>query len=192
MMPGCGRLLILCCTAGWLGGCGTDHPENSPPPPMRGVNAAPSRPSSPMTLPAAIASFCAAPAPTGMPLMSAGVDTDIPTTRLLYVTDSRFHEALRCIVTSEEQWNTLWSFYGNREEPPKVDFTTHAVLFASMGEQPTSSHYIRIERVQAVGDTTYAQVRLLFPEEDQVGQALTQPAVAVLVPRDLGRVVFLE
>lgn len=124
--------------------------------------------------------------------MSTTVGTNIPTTRLLYVIDSPFFDALRCTVATQEQWQALWSAYGNPEQAPKVDFATHAVLFAAMGEQPSVDHYIHIHRIYRVGDTTYAQVRLLYPQGDEVGAAMTQPATAVLVPRGLGRAVFVE
>ncbi len=145
-----------------------------------------------MTLPAAIASFCTSPAPAEAPRGAVDAGTDIPTTSLLYDVNSPFLQALRCTMTTEAQWNALWSTYGRREEAPKVDFAAHTVLFASMGEHPSTEHSIRIERVLRLGDTTHAQVRLSYPQSESVGAAMTEPVAAVLVPRDVGRVVFVE
>ena len=65
-----------------------------------------------------------------------------------------------------------------------VDFRDQSMIVLALGEQPTTGWAARITGVQRAGNAIYVQGTAYSPgENDVVGQSLTYPVAAVIVPK---------
>lgn len=106
-------------------------------------------------------------------------------------------ERLRLVIRDGEAWDALWEELAGRIAPrpeaPAVDFTTHMVVAAAMGQQTSGGYAISVEAVAERGDTLYALVQETTPGAGCLtATVLTAPAAAVVVPRHDGPVAFVE
>jgi len=110
---------------------------------------------------------------------------------------SAIHERTRRVIGDEEAWSAFWDeFMGPvepRPDPPAIDFSTHMVIAATMGQRNSGGYSISVEQVAEKDGTLYAAVREVTPGVLCVTtDALTAPAVAVTVPRNSGTVAFVD
>ena len=108
---------------------------------------------------------------------------------------SAFTTRQRIVVRDANTWARLWegklSGAGPSSLPP-VDFSTHEVLVAAMGTRPHGGFVIRIERVADTPTQRWVEVHEVTPGNCGTGQAVTSPAIAVVVPRSDKPVTFVE
>lgn len=65
-----------------------------------------------------------------------------------------------------------------------VDFANQSMIVLALGEQPTTGWAAHINGAQHIGGQLYVQGTAQGPGEDEaVGQALTYPVAAVIVPK---------
>ena len=68
---------------------------------------------------------------------------------------------------------------------PKVDFSTHFVVFLTYGEKPSSGYFIQVRSVLKREDTVVIKTLLKEPSQNSYqAQAVTYPYLFVSVPRD--------
>jgi hypothetical protein len=68
---------------------------------------------------------------------------------------------------------------------PKVDFSTHFVVFLTYGEQPSAGYFIQVRSVVKRENTVVIKTLLKEPPQDSYqAQAVTHPYVFVVVPRN--------
>jgi hypothetical protein len=68
---------------------------------------------------------------------------------------------------------------------PKVDFSTHFVVFLTYGEQPSAGYFIQVRSVVKRDDTVVIRTLLKEPPQDSYqAQAVTHPFMFVAVPRN--------
>ncbi len=108
------------------------------------------------------------------------------------ITDRR-----RLVIEDPEAWSQFWaelqSMVVPKPDPPAVDFSTHVVVAATMGQRATGGYSIRIDRVSRLGATTEVVVVETAPGVACLTtQALTAPATAITVARPVGDVEFVE
>lgn len=108
-----------------------------------------------------------------------------------------FEESRREVVTDAGRWREVWRTAHQGREPappvPEVDFATHSVLLAAMGQRTTGGYEIAIPEVRGAQEGLVATVVAVSPGEGcMVTQALTAPATAVRVPAADDDVTFEE
>jgi len=106
-------------------------------------------------------------------------------------------ERQRLVIRDAAAWAAFWDEFAARVEPrpdpPAVDFTTHMVIAATMGQKTSGGHSISVEEVAEKDGTMYARVLETSPGVSCVNiTVMTAPAVAVVVPRHDGTVAFVE
>ena len=103
----------------------------------------------------------------------------------------------RLLIEDREAWFRFWAELQAKvtpvPEPPAVDFSTHVVIGATMGERATGGYSIRIDDISRAGERTRVVVVETAPGPTcATTQALTAPATAVTVSRPAGTVEFVE
>lgn len=106
-------------------------------------------------------------------------------------------ERRRLVMRDAAAWAAFWDEFSARIEPqpdpPAVDFTTHMVIAATMGQKTSGGYTISVEEVAEKDGTMYALVKETSPGATCVNiTVMTAPAVAVTVPRHEGTVAFVE
>jgi len=114
---------------------------------------------------------------------------------LLHQYTSGLRAASRSVVTDPVSWATVWERIHSPALPqprrPAVDFSSDAVLVASLGERVTGGFDIRVDSVLSSGGWTAVYVTTSSPGHGcQVPQEVTQPVQAVRLPRPRGAVYF--
>ncbi len=108
------------------------------------------------------------------------------------ITDRR-----RLVIDEPEEWVDFWAELNANIAPtpdaPAMDFDSHVVIAATMGQKPTGGYAIRIEEVSRTGEDLRVVVVETSPGAGCITtQALTAPATAVTVARPVGDVEFVE
>ena len=103
----------------------------------------------------------------------------------------------RLVIGDETAWNEFWDQFADLvqplPDPPPVDFTTHLVIAATMGQRTSGGYTISVEEVAEKDGTIYAAVQETSPGAMCMNiTVMTAPAVAVTVPRHDGPVAFVE
>jgi hypothetical protein len=103
----------------------------------------------------------------------------------------------REIIRSSADWSAAWdeltAVTSESEPAPVIDSGAHVVVLAAMGSRRTGGYDVDVVSVAVDDATLYVTVRETSPAFDcLVTQALTSPAVAVLVPRTRGEAAFSE
>ena len=103
----------------------------------------------------------------------------------------------RLVIGDETAWNEFWDQFTGlvqpRPDPPSIDFATHMVIAATMGQRTSGGYLISVEEVAEKDGIMYAAVQETSPGAMCVNiTVMTAPAVAVVVPRHEGTVAFVE
>ncbi len=106
-------------------------------------------------------------------------------------------ERRRLVIRDTAAWTAFWDEFAAavepRPDPPSVNFTTHMVIAATMGQRTSGGYLISVEEVAEKDGTLYARVLETSPGVSCVNiTVMTAPAVAVVVPRHEGTVAFVE
>ena len=156
-------------------------------------------------LPALFAVVTACNAPVG----STPVVTEIPSgavnvawsnagaVRVGHAYYSGFRQSARVVVDNDSEWRTLWSTYtanlGSPPPLPAIDFTSHEVIVAALGERNSGGYDIAISRIAATSDYLYVELTSTRPgSRCGTTAALTQPVDMVRIPREHPPVMFIE
>ena len=103
----------------------------------------------------------------------------------------------RLVIREEAAWTSFWDeFVGAivpKPDAPAVDFSTHMVIAATMGQKTSGGYAISVEEVAEKDGTLYAAVQETTPGALCTNIAvMTAPAVAVTVSRHEGSVAFVD
>jgi len=103
----------------------------------------------------------------------------------------------RLVIEDQDAWLQFWAelqaMVTPVPEPPAVDFSTHVVIAATMGQRATGGYSIRIDDISRAGERTRVIVVETAPGPTCLTtQAFTAPATAVTVSRPAGTVEFVE
>lgn len=103
----------------------------------------------------------------------------------------------RIVIRDAETWMVFWAEFVARVEPrpdpPSVDFSTQMVIAATMGQRTSGGYTISVEEVAEKDGTLYAAVQEVMPGVQCITtDVMTAPAVAVMVPRHVGTVAFVD
>ena len=103
----------------------------------------------------------------------------------------------RLVISDENAWNEFWDQFTGlvrpQPDPPPIDFSTHMVIAATMGQRTSGGYVISVEEVAEKDGTLYVAVQETSPGAMCMTTAvMTAPAVAVIVPRHGGLVAFVE
>ena len=114
------------------------------------------------------------------------------TTQISAIVDRR-----RLVIRDASAWEAFWDDLAARIEPwpdpPAIDFATHMVIAATMGQRTSGGFVISVEEVAEKDGTLYAKVQEVTPGVLCITtDVITAPAVAVLVPRHSGPVAFVD
>ncbi len=106
-------------------------------------------------------------------------------------------ERMRVVIRDENSWDDFWNEFVSLVEPrpiaPAIDFSTHMVIAATMGQQTSGGYTISVEEVAEKDGTLYAAVQEVTPGALCITtDVITAPAVAVTVPRHDGPVAVVE
>lgn len=108
--------------------------------------------------------------------------SEVPMREIVRGQNSQQRAPLYELVTTPERLNQLWRLTGTSTRP-SIDFATHAVVAAFMGEQPTGGYAVIVERAVRDGDTLVVGLALYEPGPGCMAtQALTRPFQLVAVP----------
>ena len=158
------------------------------------------------TLAAIVVAACRAPAVTEVEARSTGgsvrpvgslatpaFDSAVAAFRYYSGVDRR----TRVVVRSPAEWAALWAEITRGVSPvpplPAVDFAERMVLVAAMGTRTSGGYAIGVESVDSAGGGLRATVVERSPGAHCfTTAALTQPLVAVVVPRAVGQVAWVE
>lgn len=109
---------------------------------------------------------------------------------------SGYDERARRVIRDRDTWIRVWlrvTTSASSRPVPQVNFDQHVIIFAAMGTKPSTGYAIEITELYRRGPDIYAVVRERSPGRGcLVGQAITAPVTAALVPRTSGRVHFVE
>lgn len=123
-------------------------------------------------------------------------DTTRLSTRTVYRDQaSGIEDSRRLVIRSDSEWEAFWSeAHANRTSPepaPEIDFDRSMVVAATLGQRSTGGYSIDIDDVYAIDGATLVEVVETSPGEGcLVTQALTAPAVAVVVDRRAGEATW--
>jgi hypothetical protein len=106
-------------------------------------------------------------------------------------------ERKRSVIRDQSAWDALWRQASADHLParptPSVDFSREMVIVAAMGTKSSGGYSIHIDSVSERNHRLHVAVREVSPGKDcMTTMALTAPAIAVVVPRRDGDVVFVE
>ena len=101
------------------------------------------------------------------------------------------------VITSKEDWESLWDRVVSRSHPrpaaPEVDFSKHSLIAVFQGNQPSSGYSISVYRLVKSGKKLKIFVREVLPADECVVMlVITQPFEIILTDKieDVDRVVF--
>lgn len=140
---------------------------------------------------------CARQEATEPPVGSA---TQLPVERvdtLVRELNTGVTERKRDVIRSQEEWGAFWArvYAPLRPVPelPAVNFEESVIVVASMGERSSGGYAIDVDEVEQTDAGLRVVVRETSPGAScMTTAALTQPVVAVRVPRTEGDIVFEE
>lgn len=92
------------------------------------------------------------------------------------------------VIRDAETWMKYYNLHGTSDEVPAVDFSRSMVLALFMGQQPTTGHAIRIDRIERSAYHTF--VRYTNVHSGSPFALTTRPFLFVRVTKDPGAVYF--
>jgi hypothetical protein len=106
-------------------------------------------------------------------------------------------ERRRAVIANAAEWAELWDEMQSRIEPkppvPEIDFGSHMVVFASMGERTSGGYTISVLEAAAEDDALYVEIEEATPGIECITtDVISTPAVAVSVPNTASKVLFVE
>jgi PrcB C-terminal len=112
--------------------------------------------------------------------------------------NSGFTERQRLVISDTAAWTSawqqLWSRHSPQPELPTVDFEREVVLLASMGQRNSGGYVIELRNVTELANGLEVTVAEMSPDITTclVTAALSEPLVALRIPRPQGEVRFTE
>lgn len=112
--------------------------------------------------------------------------------------NSGFTERERLVISDTAAWTSawqrIWSQHSPQPELPTVDFEREVVLLASMGQRNSGGYVIELRNVTELANGLEVTVAEMSPDINTcfTPAALSQPLVALRVPRPQGEVRFTE
>lgn len=110
---------------------------------------------------------------------------------------SGVREPLQVVISSQEEWATLWSRHASGRRPapspPLIDFSAEMVVGLFLGQKSTGGYSVEITRAELDG----ANLRVFYREGNpppgaMLTQALTQPYHLVRLSRSESVPVFIK
>lgn len=112
--------------------------------------------------------------------------------------NSGFTERQRLVISDTAAWTSAWQRIWSRHSPqpelPTVDFEREVVLLASMGQRNSGGYVIELRNMTGLDNGIEVTVAEMSPDNTTcfVTAALSEPLVALRVPRPQGEVRFTE
>jgi hypothetical protein len=108
---------------------------------------------------------------------------------------SGYEAATTQLITTPQAWATAWQVIHRDMAPqpplPAVNFDSHVLLLAAMGQRSSGGHSIRITGVQAHNNVFYAAVTETAPGPNcMTTTVMTAPVHVVQVPRQGASATF--
>jgi hypothetical protein len=126
----------------------------------------------------------------------------VPVQRLPEADVMRFHCGIdtrqRLVIRDQAAWTAEWSRLASGYLPvippvPAVDFTSNAIVVATMGDRPSSGYAIEVTEMRLDGEDASISVIEDSPSSTCVVLAeLTDPVAVVRVPAFSGHATFVE
>lgn len=112
-------------------------------------------------------------------------------------TQSLIEDRRRLLIDSEVEWTDFWAEFNGAVTPmpplPDVDFSTHMIVAATMGQQSSGGFSIEVADVYEADGTLYPIIVEVSPGPTcVVPDVISAPAVAVRVERAGTEVSFVE
>lgn len=112
-------------------------------------------------------------------------------------TQSLIEDRRRLLIDDEAEWADFWAEFNGAVQPmpplPEVDFSTHVIVAATMGQQSSGGYSIEVTDVYAEDGTIYPIVLEVSPGPScVVPTVISAPAVAVRVERAGTEASFVE
>ena len=103
----------------------------------------------------------------------------------------------RIVIRDAGDWSEFWDEFVRlvepQPDPSSVDFSTQMVIAATMGQRTSGGYTISVEEVAEKDGTLFAAVQEVTPGVLCITtDVMTAPAVAVMVPRHVGTVAFVD
>ena len=139
---------------------------------------------------------CAEPVTPGIPNGASRVaDDEVDTLAREHFSGAT--SSARVVVTTPEEWAAVWEWiyapYTPKPALPAVDFAQSVVVVASLSERSSGGYGIDVDDVYRTDSEIVVELRETAPGSScVVTAALTQPVVAVRVPRGAGDITFVE
>lgn len=110
----------------------------------------------------------------------------VPTTTVAHGASSGFKGKLQRVITTDADWNKLWSQHTSKRYPPlaapQIDFTKEMVIVVWTGSRSSGGYSVAIEKVEDDGQNLVVTYRETRSSSGGRTLALTQPHHAVTVP----------
>lgn len=112
-------------------------------------------------------------------------------------TQSLIEDRRRLLIDDEAEWTDFWSEFNGAIQPmpplPEVDFSTHLIIAATMGQQSSGGFAIEVAEVYEEDGTLYPIIVEVSPGPScVVPDVISAPAVAVRVERAGTEASFVE
>lgn len=112
-------------------------------------------------------------------------------------TQSLIEDRRRLLIDDETEWADFWAEFNGAVTPmpplPEVDFSTHLIVAATMGQQSSSGFSIEVADVYEADGTLYPIIVEVSPGPScGVRTVITAPAVAVRADRAGTEISFVE
>lgn len=104
---------------------------------------------------------------------------------------------IRDAATWASTWKEMTSIFGDRARSsapvvPAVDFTKNVLIVAAMGTRESGGYWIDIDEVRIAAGEVLVSVSEYSPNGCAVTEAVTAPVAIAVVPRFVGRAMFVE
>jgi hypothetical protein len=141
------------------------------------------------------AASCSAPTSPDTPAGTSIPVAHVTSPALSFPTTFFEQPAGQIMIADATSWRVFWTnrTATTRSSPPvpDIDFSTYAVLITSMGPRPNGGYFTFVKSVTTgtFGRLVIAITEVSPGSDCGVGELVTQPVDAILVPRALARVV---
>ncbi len=105
--------------------------------------------------------------------------------------NSELTEKVFIVINTEPEWEGFCRLLNKNSCEMDLDFEKNTIIVASMGEQNTGGHLIKIKKIVEQGDTIVVYVEEKYPSEgEMVTQVLTYPYDIVSISKTSKSIVF--
>ncbi|HJZ82869.1 MAG TPA: protease complex subunit PrcB family protein [Pyrinomonadaceae bacterium] len=114
--------------------------------------------------------------------------------RWSYREGSCISDSTRVVIRDGDAWNSMWKrmWCGPVPPAPEIDFTREMVIVAALGERPSPSYGIVVDKGYDLGDKVEIIVQSITRKCGMVLGIETHPIELVVVPKTDRPVVFRE